>query len=101
VLTQRISALSQPLPEDFDLFDEVESVLREIRRCYEDLDKFWTEEIRRAVKALEVRYVDPGDVERWRGFTASLEQTIGSWKVWSHASPIAENSCDRSDERAS
>ena len=81
VLTRWNPALSQPLPVDFDLFDEVESVLREIRRCYEDLDKFWTEEIRRAVKALEMRYVDPGDVERWRGFRASLEQTIESWKV--------------------
>ena len=81
VLTWWISVLSHPLPVDFDLFDEVESVLREIRRCYEDLDKFWTEEIRRAVKALEIRYVDPVDVERWRGFKASLEQTIESWKV--------------------
>ena len=56
-------------------------MLREIRRCYEDLDKFWTEEICRAVKALEMRYVDPGDVERWRGFKASLEKTIETWKV--------------------
>ena len=85
VLTRRISALSQPLPEDFDLLDEVDSVLREIRRCYEDLDKFWIEEIRRAVKALEIRCVDPGDVERWRSFKASLEKTIESWKAWPHA----------------
>ena len=97
-LTRWISVLSQPLPEDFDLFDEVESVLREIRRCYEDLDKFWTEEICRAVKALEIRYVDPGDVERWRVFKVSLEQTIESWKVWSHALSLAKNSCDCSDE---
>jgi len=73
-------------------------VLREIRRCYEDLDKFWTGEIRRAVKALETRYVDPRDVERWRGFKASLEQTIESWKVWCHVFLLAENLCDRSDE---
>jgi len=50
-----------------------------------ELDKFWTEEIRRAIKALETRRVDPDDVERWRGFKTSLEETIKSWKVWSHA----------------
>ncbi|KAH9961522.1 hypothetical protein BC827DRAFT_323669 [Russula dissimulans] len=74
------TALSQPLPEDFDLLREVNFVLGEIKRCYMELDKFWTEEISRAVKALETRRVDPDDVERWRGFKTSLEQTIKSWK---------------------
>jgi len=73
-------------------------VLREIGRCFKDLDKFWAEEICRAMKALEISYVDPGDVERWRCFKASLEQTIESWKVWPHPSLLAENSCGRSDE---
>jgi len=80
-LTNILSALSQPLPEDFDLLSEVHFVLGEIKRCYMELDKFWTEEIRRAVKALETRRVDPDDVERWRGFKTSLEETIESWKV--------------------
>ncbi|KAI9457136.1 hypothetical protein F5148DRAFT_1223008 [Russula earlei] len=75
------TALSEPLPRDFDLFSEVHFVPGEIRRCYMELDKFWTEEIRSAIKALDTRRVDPNDVERWRGFKASLEQTIESWKV--------------------
>lgn len=85
ILTWWISELSRPLPEDFDLFNEVDFALGEIRRCYIDLYKFWTEEICRAVKALETRRVDPDDVKRWRGFKASLEQTIELWKVWIHA----------------
>ncbi|KAH9961539.1 hypothetical protein BC827DRAFT_1267541 [Russula dissimulans] len=74
------TALSQPLPEDFDLFREVHFVLGEIKRCYTELDKFWTEEISRAIKALKTRRVDPDDVEQWRGFKTSLEQTVESWK---------------------
>jgi len=74
------TALSQPLPEDFDLLSEVHFVLDEIKRCYMELDKFWTEEIRRAIRALEMRRVDPDDVERWRGFKISLEETIECWK---------------------
>jgi hypothetical protein len=75
------STLSEPLPEDLDLFSEVDFVLDEIRRCFMELDKFWTEEICRAIKALNTRRMDPNDVERWRGFKASLKQTIESWKV--------------------
>ncbi|KAI9434744.1 hypothetical protein F5148DRAFT_1006085 [Russula earlei] len=82
------TALSEPLPRDFDLFSEVHFVLGEIRRCYMELDKFWTEEIRSAIKALETRRVDPNDVERWRGFKASLEQTIESWKTGDAGSRI-------------
>ncbi|KAI9450415.1 hypothetical protein F5148DRAFT_1290819 [Russula earlei] len=81
-------SLSEPLPRDFDLFSEVHFVLGEIRRCYMELDKFWTEEIRSAIKALETRRVDPNDVERWRGFKASLEQTIESWKTGDAGSRI-------------
>ena len=44
-----------------------------------ELDKFWIEEIRRAVKALMMRRVDPTGFERWKGFQASLERTIESW----------------------
>jgi hypothetical protein len=60
-------------------------VLNAIRRCYTELDKFWTEEIRRAAKALETRRVDPEDAKRWRDFKASLEHTTKSWKVCPHA----------------
>lgn len=57
-------------------------MLCEISRCYEELDKFWTEEVCRAVTALESCRVDPRDVERWEESNASLQQTIESWKVW-------------------
>jgi hypothetical protein len=56
-------------------------VLGEIRRCYKELDKFWKDEICRADTASRTRRVDPGDVERWRNFKESLEQTIEFWKV--------------------
>ena len=84
ILTQSISELSRPLPEDFDLFNEVDFALGGIQRCYIDLDNFWVEEICRAVKARETRRVDPDDVKRWRGFKVSLEQTVELWKVWIH-----------------
>ncbi|KAI0293269.1 hypothetical protein BC826DRAFT_1016359 [Russula brevipes] len=45
-----------------------------------ELGKFWREEICRAIKVLETRHVTSDDVERWRGFKASLEKTIQSWK---------------------
>ena len=75
------SALSRPLPEDQALFNEVDLVLTEIRRCYAELDKFWMEEISRAFEALRMRRVDPTDFERWENFHANLKQTVESWKV--------------------
>jgi len=72
----RETALSRPLPEDFDLFSKVDFVLAEIRQCYEELDKFWTDEIRRAVIALEMHRVDLRDFERWKHFHASIKQAI-------------------------
>jgi len=80
--TQRLfSALSRPLPEDHALFREVDSVLTEIKQCYTELYKFWTQEISRAIEAFEKRRVDRTDFERWRIFHANLKQTIESWKV--------------------
>ncbi|KAF8486446.1 hypothetical protein DFH94DRAFT_184318 [Russula ochroleuca] len=76
----RATVLSRPLPEDDALFSEVDLLLTEIRRCYVELDKFWTEEIYRASEALKMRRVDPTDFERWRNFQANLKQTIDSWK---------------------
>ena len=81
-------ALSQPLPVDFDLFSEMDLVLTEIRRCFIELNRFWTKEICSAVKALEMRRVDPKDIERWRSFHASLKQTIESWEVWFLVPPL-------------
>ena len=63
------------------MFRQVDLVLTEIRQCYTELDKFWTEEISRATEALRMRSVDPADFERWVNFHANLKQTIESWKV--------------------
>ena len=63
-------------------------MLGEISRCYEELHKFWKEEICRADAALRTRRVDPDDVERWRNFKASLQQTTESWKVWFRSIPV-------------
>jgi hypothetical protein len=76
-----ILALPRPLLEDQALFSELDSVLAEIRRCYMELDKFWTEEISRAIEALKMRRVDPADFERWKNFRSNLKHTIESWKV--------------------
>jgi hypothetical protein len=62
------------------LFKEVDFVMTEIRRFYEELNKFWREEICCVVEALKKRRVDPRDFERWNSFR-SLKQTIGFWKV--------------------
>ncbi|KAI0268943.1 hypothetical protein BGY98DRAFT_324283 [Russula aff. rugulosa BPL654] len=78
----RETSLKQLLPAESDLFREVDFVLGEISRCYKELDKFWKEEICSADTAFRTRRVDPGDVERWRNFKASLEQTVESRKVW-------------------
>jgi hypothetical protein len=56
-------------------------LLTEIRQCYVELNKFWTEEISRASEALRMGRVDPTDLERWKNFHANLKQTIESWKV--------------------
>jgi hypothetical protein len=52
------------------------------------MDKFWRDEICRAVTALQACRVDPGDVERWRDFKAGIQQTIESWKVWFFTIPL-------------
>jgi hypothetical protein len=53
-------------------------VLDQIQRCYVEIEKFWTEEIRRAAKALERRCVDPSDVRRWKEFHAGLKETLST-----------------------
>ncbi|KAN0113635.1 hypothetical protein V8E52_007561 [Russula decolorans] len=75
----RATALPRPLPEDYALFREVDSVLAEIKQCYTELYKFWTEEISHAMEAFEKRRIDRTDFERWRKFHTNLKQTIESW----------------------
>ncbi|KAI0261182.1 hypothetical protein BC834DRAFT_897604 [Gloeopeniophorella convolvens] len=80
VMEIRTKALAEPLPKDADLFDEVDCVLDEIRRCFVEMDKFWVEEVRRVSKALQdCRRVDEEYLRRWQAFRTSLEQTIASW----------------------
>ena len=79
----RSSGISPPLLQDKALFKEVDLVMAEIRRFYEDLNKFWREEICHVVEALKKRRVGPRDFERWNSFRSSLNQTIEFWKVCS------------------
>ncbi len=72
-------------------------MLGEIGRCYKELEKFWTEEIGRAVTALQTRRVDPSEVERWRDFKTELQQTIESWEVWSLTSLVYRKLTNLSD----
>jgi len=79
----RRTVLSEPLPEDVDLFREMDIVLDEIRRCYIDMDKFWVDEVQRVTKAFRDRRVDPEDIDRWNNFRESLEHTIANWETTS------------------
>ncbi|KAI0287092.1 hypothetical protein BC826DRAFT_1108726 [Russula brevipes] len=72
----RHTVLSQPLPQETDLFSEMDIILNEIRRCYIEMDKFWVEELRRVTKAFKDRRVDPEDIDRWKNIKESLTQTI-------------------------
>ena len=56
-------------------------MLAEIRRLYEELDKFWKEEICLVAKALKEDRIDTGDLEHWNNYHSSLRQTMESWKV--------------------
>jgi hypothetical protein len=82
VLIHVSPVLSEPLPEDVELFREMDLVLNQIRRCYIEMDKFWVDEVQRVTKSLKNRRVDPEDVERWENIRESLEHTIAHWEVW-------------------
>ena len=100
ILRLLISGLSRPIPQDNALFCEVDLVLAEIRRFYEELNKFWTEEIRRVVEVLKKGRTDPRDLERWKNFNSSLNQTIEFWRVlWTLV--IVLRSCLSDDGKAS
>ena len=55
--------------------------MAEIRRFYEELNKFWKDEICHVAEALKKGRIEPGDLERWKNFHSSLKQTIKFWKV--------------------
>ncbi|KAI0247733.1 hypothetical protein BJV78DRAFT_1242913 [Lactifluus subvellereus] len=77
----RRTVLSQPLPQDIDLFKEMDGILKEIHRCYLEMDRFWVDEVCRVTKALEDRRLDPEDIDRWRRFQESLKQIITGWET--------------------
>ena len=56
-------------------------MLAEIRGFYEELNKFWKEEIRHVDEALKKHRTDLRDFERWDDFYSSLILTIEYWKV--------------------
>jgi hypothetical protein len=60
-------------------------MLAEIWQFYEELNKFWIEEIRHVVDAVKSCRIDPRDFERWNNFYSSLKRTIEFWKVCSTA----------------
>ncbi|KAI0261155.1 hypothetical protein BC834DRAFT_491268 [Gloeopeniophorella convolvens] len=81
----RKTVLSEPLPPDTGTVDEVDSVLEEIRHCHTAMNEFWLDEAQRANKALKTSRIGDDDIARWKGFRASLDQTIASSKVtWFH-----------------
>jgi hypothetical protein len=82
------SALSRPLPEDYDLFSEVDCVIATIKHCYIEIEIYWREETRRATIALKTHRVDPEDEEHWITIQPSLEQAITSWGVCSCSSAL-------------
>ena len=56
-------------------------MMAEIRRFYEELNKFWREEICYVVEALKKCRVNARDLERWNVFLVFLIQIIEFWKV--------------------
>ena len=56
-------------------------MMAEIRQFYDELNKFWREEICHVVEALKKGRVDPKDFEHWNNFRSSLNQTVDLWKV--------------------
>ena len=79
-------------------------MMAEIRRFYEELNKFWREEICHVVEALKKRRIDPRDFERWNSFRSSLNQTIELWKVCFLPLPLCipnrSNTISRTDHQA-
>lgn len=75
-------AIPRPLPWDNALFSEVDFVMAEIRRFYEELNIFWEEETRHVAEALKKGRPDPTDFERWSNSHSSLRRTIEDWKVF-------------------
>ena len=57
-------------------------MLAEIRELYEELNKFWKEEIRHVDEALKKRRTDLRNFERWDNSYSSLMLTIEYWKVF-------------------
>jgi hypothetical protein len=61
-----------------------------------ELERFWAEEISRAIEALEKLCVDQTDLDRWKNFHANITKTIDTWKVqycflFCHASLTDQN----------
>ncbi|KAI0039563.1 hypothetical protein FA95DRAFT_1577526, partial [Auriscalpium vulgare] len=65
-----------PLPDDTELFETVDSLLREIRACYRELDKFWIQEVGRVTKALKNCKVDKEDADRWEELQWQLKRSV-------------------------
>jgi len=74
--------LSEPLPQDIDLFREMDIVLNKIRRCYIEMNKFWVDEVQHVTKALMNRRIDSEDIYWWKNFRESLKDVIAHWGVW-------------------
>ncbi|KAI0261150.1 hypothetical protein BC834DRAFT_491052 [Gloeopeniophorella convolvens] len=74
------TVLSEPLPPDTGIVNEVDSVLTEIRRCHIAMNNFWLDEAQRADKALKTGRLGDDDVARWKGFRVSFNQAIASSK---------------------
>jgi len=74
--------LSEPLLQDRKLFEEIDVVLNEIRRCYVEMTEFWVDEVQHVTKALVNRRIDPEDIYWWKNFGESLGHVIAHWAVW-------------------
>ncbi len=57
-------------------------MLAEIRQLYEELNKFWAEEVLYVGEALNKYRFDRRDLKRWNNFNSRLRQATESWKVW-------------------
>jgi hypothetical protein len=81
----------------------VDFVLAEIRQLYEELNKFWAQEVLCVGEALNKNRFDRRDLERWNKFNPRLKQIIESWKVlfyfFAMHSSLIQISCSESASR--
>ncbi|KAI0055530.1 hypothetical protein BV25DRAFT_167734 [Artomyces pyxidatus] len=79
----RKSVLSIAIPDDVKLVEEMDKILKTIKMCYKELDKFWIGEVRRVTKAVKTCRMNKEDLDQWNSFQKALSEASGIDEVGS------------------